>query len=336
MSSLSSQPRWGRMAIWVLGMASVAIWAQVRTGATATPQPLLDEPIKPLPSVQSLNLDERKVRLGERMFMDPRLSRDGTVACVSCHQMGKGGTDGAPRSTGIRQQLGGINAPSVFNAALHFKQFWDGRADNLIEQMDGVVHNPKEFDHTWPEIVTKLSSDTGLVNDFKAVYPGGLQALNIKDAIATYERSLLTPSRFDRYLLGEPNAISADEKKGYQLFKQYGCVACHQGVAVGGNMFQKFGVFNNYFGQRGNPTAADLGRYNVTKLESDKYVFKVPSLRNVALTAPYFHDGSVTTLDKAVDVMFVNQLGRPAPAEDKQLIVQFLRSLTGEKLETRP
>ena len=303
----------------------------------AAQNPLANEPITPLPSLKSLNLDERKIQLGEKLFFDTRLSKDNTVACVSCHAIDKDGADGRRTSVGIRLQEGPINAPTVFNSGFNFRQFWDGRAASLESQIDGVVHNPKEFDSSWPEILLKFiprfGSDSPLVAEFRAVYSDGMNERNAKDAIATYERSLITPSRFDRYLLGDGSAISADEKNGYQLFKQYGCVACHQGVNVGGNMFQKFGVFNQYFERRGNINTADFGRFNVTKRETDRFVFKVPSLRNVALTAPYFHDGSAKTLNEAVDVMFLNQIGRPAPEEDKRLIVLFLRSLTGSRFE---
>jgi len=148
---------------------------------------------------------------------------------------------------------------------------------------------------------------------------------------------LLTPSRFDRFLQGQEDAITVEEKAGYGKFKSYGCVACHQGINVGGNMFQKFGAVNDYFGKRGgNITEADLGRFKITGRETDRHVFKVPSLRNVALTAPYFHDGTATTLEQAVEVMFLHQLGRSAPQEDKRLIVQFLRSLTGERFGSVP
>jgi cytochrome c peroxidase len=168
------------------------------------------------------------------------------------------------------------------------------------------------------------------VAQFRAVYPDGLQPRHIQESIATFERSLITPSRFDRYLRGD-STRSTREKQGYQLFKNYGCVACHQGMGVGGNMYQTFGVLGNYFKDKGKITDADLGRYAVTKNEADRHVFKVPSLRNVELTAPYFHDGSAKTLDEAIDVMFRYQLGRTAPAADKALIVKFLKTLTGEK-----
>ena len=288
-----------------------------------------DEPIKPV--IAETNLDARKVALGDRLFHDKRLSKDNSMSCAGCHDLARGGVDGQAASTGVGGAKGPINSPTVFNSSRNIRQFWDGRAATLEEQAAGPVHNPKEMASNWAEVIGKLGQDAALVNQFKASYSDGLQPRNIQDAIATFERSLTTPNaRFDKFLLGDKTALSSDEHRGYQLFKTYGCVACHQGMNVGGNMFQTFGVMGDYFKQRGNPTEADLGRYNVTKNEADRHVFKVPSLRNVALTAPYFHDGSAKTLNDAVDVMFKHQLGRPASAQDKELIVKFLHTLTGE------
>jgi cytochrome c peroxidase len=306
---------------------SLAVLALAAAG-TASAQ-LADEPIKPLPA--KVNLDARKVSLGRTMFHDKRLSKDNSLSCASCHDISKGGIDGRQFAVGIKGQVGPINTPTVLNSGLNFRQFWNGRAGTLEEQAAGPVHNPGEMGSSWPEVLGKLGQDKAVLDQFKALYADGLQPRNIQDAIATFERSLITPSRFDRYLLGESNAISGDEKQGYQLFKNYGCVACHQGMGVGGNMYQTFGVLGNYFKDRGKVTDADLGRYSVTKNELDRHVFKVPSLRNVELTAPYFHDGSAKTLEEAIDVMFRYQLGRSAPAADKALIVKFLKTLTGEK-----
>jgi cytochrome c peroxidase len=289
-----------------------------------------DEPIKPLPL--KLTLDARKVELGKALFHDKRLSKDNSIACASCHDLAKGGADGKPTAVGIGGQVGPINTPTVLNSSFNFRQFWNGRAATLEEQAAGPVHNPGEMGSNWDEVLAKLRQDAALVGKFTAVYKDGLKPANIQDAIATFESSLVTPSRFDRFLRGELKAINENEARGYQLFKSYGCVACHQGVNVGGNMYQQFGVMDEYFKVRGKPiTEADLGRYAVTKLDSDRHVFKVPSLRNVELTAPYFHDGATRTLEEAVDVMFRYQLGRTAPASDKNLIVQFLKTLTGEK-----
>lgn len=300
-------------------------------------EPLVGEPLSPLPSLESLQLDPKKIKLGERLFHDTRFSRDKSTACASCHSLSKGGADGRKNSVGVRQQVGVINAPSVFNSGLNFRQFWDGRSESLEDQADRVIHDTRELDMNWADLLAILSTDAELVAEFKAAYPEhGLHATSIQNALASYQRSLLTPSRFDRYLLGDPKALDADELKGYQLFKDYGCVACHQGVNIGGNMFQKFGVMDDYFAKRGSISSADLGRFNVTQQEADKYVFKVPSLRNVALTAPYFHDGMTDTLEGAVDVMFRHQLGRTASAMDKQLIVKLLNSLSGETVGAKP
>jgi cytochrome c peroxidase len=288
-----------------------------------------DEPIKPIPL--EVKLDLKKVALGEKLFNDKRLSKDNSIACITCHGLTTGGVDRQQVSTGIGGAKGKINAPTVFNSGFNFRQFWDGHANSLEEQIIGPVHNPVEMGSSWQEVVAKLGKDDALTAEFKQAYADGLQTKNIQDALAVFERSLITPnSRFDKFLRGDKSALTADEHKGYQLFKSYGCVACHQGVNAGGNMFQLFGVMGDYFAKRGNLTEADNGRFNATKNPADKHMFKVPSLRNVALTAPYFHDGSAKTLSDAVDVMFRYQLGRPAPQADKDYIVKFLHTLTGE------
>jgi len=287
------------------------------------------EPIQPIPL--TLKQDPARSDIGRRLFSDARLSGNGRVSCASCHDVGNGGGDRRARSAGLHQQLAEVNTPTVLNAALNFKQFWNGRADTLEAQVDQVVQNPVEMGSTWADVIRKVAQDEGYKSAFAAAYKDGVTKANIENAIATYERTLITPnSRFDKYLRGDANAITAAEKLGYAKFKDFGCVACHQGVNVGGNMFQKFGVMGNYFEARGNPTRSDLGRYLVTGLEGDKNVFKVPSLRNVALTAPYFHDASAKTLEVAVDVMFRYQLGRVASKDDKESIIRFLETLTGE------
>ena len=315
----TNRKRWGGPAGLVLGLA---IWAGGGAASAA-------EPIEPLPL--RIELDAAKVALGDKLFHDKRLSRDGTIACASCHRLDSGGVDNTPVSTGIDGAKGSINAPTVLNSGFNFRQFWDGRARSLEEQAAGPIHNPIEMGSDWQQVLAKLRQDTALTAQAAAAYPQGLTEESIVDAIATFKSSLVTPAPFDRYLRGDSSAIDLSAARGYELFKDYGCVACHQGVNVGGNMFQVFGVMGDYFAKRGGPTEADLGRFNVTGLEADKHVFKVPSLRNVALTAPYFHDGSAATLEDAVDVMFRYQLGRSAPAEDKALIVEFLHTLTGDE-----
>ena len=303
-------------------------------GAQAPTPTTANQPIQPVP--QSLKQDGARARLGGRLFSDPSLSGNGRISCASCHDLSRAGADGLPHSPGLHGKMTAVNTPTVLNAALNFRQFWDGRADSLEMQVDQVIQNPDEMGGNWQDVLRKLSADPSYKASFAAIYKDGVTRANVQNAIATFERTLITPnSRFDRYLRGEADAISAAEKSGYAKFKQYGCVACHQGVNVGGNMFQKFGVMGDYFEGRGPLTPADLGRFQVTGLEADRQVFKVPSLRNVAITAPYFHDGSVASLQEAVDIMFRYQLGRVASAEDKASIILFLNTLTGEPV-SRP
>lgn len=290
----------------------------------------LDEPIKPIP--ETLNQDPARAEIGRRLFNDVRLSASNSLSCATCHNLAKGGADGRDYSFGFRGEATPVNTPTVLNAALNFKQFWNGRADTLEAQINVVVQSPIELGSKWDAVIVKLSQEAHYKEAFAAAYKDGITRANIANAIATYLRTLITPnSRFDKYLRGDRNAISDEEKAGYVKFKQYGCIACHQGVNVGGNMFQKFGVMGDYFANCGLPTEADLGRYLVTGEEDDKYVFKVPSLRNIALTAPYFHDGTAKTLDAAVNVMFTYQLGRVASNDDKAAIIKFLNTLTGDQ-----
>ena len=290
------------------------------------------EPIRPIP--EETGTDPEKVALGRALFHDPRLSKDNTTACVSCHDLGNGGDDGLRVSIGVEGKSGTINAPTVFNAGLNFTQFWDGRARTLEQQIDGPVQSAVEMGSLWPEVIAKLHEHESYPRRFNALYPDGINRKNVKDALAEFMRSLVTPnSRFDQWLRGDDGALTALEAHGYALFKHYGCVSCHQGANVGGNMFQVFGVLNEYFKRRGDITDADFGRYNITGNPADRHAFKVPSLRMAALTAPYLHDGSAETLRDAVDAMFEFQLGREAPDEDKEAIVAFIKTLAGENKE---
>ena len=293
------------------------------------------EPIRPIP--QSVEFDAEKAALGRALFHDPLLSKDDSVSCASCHDLRAGGSDGRRVSVGIEGKEGVINSPTVFNSGFNFKQFWDGRAGTLEDQVDGPVQSPIEMGSLWPDVVAKLYAHDEYPARFNALYPGGITRENVKGAIAEFMRSLTTPnSRFDRWLGGDESALTAHERQGYELFKSYGCVSCHQGANVGGNMFQVFGVINEYFKRRGNITEADMGRFNVTGNQKDRHSFKVPSLRMAALTAPYLHDGSAETLRDAVDAMFEFQLGREAPDGDKEAIVAFIRTLVGESEELSP
>jgi cytochrome c peroxidase len=274
--------------------------------------------------------DPRLVALGRKLFLDRRLSADDTLSCSSCHDFARGGADGRVGSLGIHGQVGGVNAPTVLNSGLNFLQFWDGRAPSLEEQVNGPLNNPSEMGSSWQQALPKLSADPDYTARFSALFPDGVSAENVRGAIAAFERTLVAvDSPFDRWLRGEPNALSAAEQAGYALFKGVGCIACHQGRNVGGNMFQRFGVFGDYFADRGHVTKADYGRYNVTGSEADRFVFRVPSLRYVAHTAPYFHDGSAATLPQAVQVMAKYQLGRALTEEQVASIVAFLKSLAG-------
>jgi cytochrome c peroxidase len=329
--------KWTNLLILIIGLFLLVVFWQyhqapqdpVMTLARARAAGASNEPIVPLPA--SFESDGRKVALGEKLFNDSLLSSDGTVSCASCHSLTEGGTDRLPRSVGVAGRIGSINAPTVFNSGFNSRQFWDGRAGTLEDQIDGPTHNPLELGSNWAQILEKLARSPEYVREFGAIYPDGIQERNVKAAIAAFERTLVTPnSRFDRYLNGEGDALTEEEKEGYRLFKIDGCVSCHQGINVGGNLFQKFGVMGDYFADRGRVTKADLGRFNVTGEEADRYVFKVPSLRNVELTAPYLHDGSAERLEDAVTIMSVYQLGRPLTVPERDAIVKFLKTLTGE------
>jgi cytochrome c peroxidase len=316
--------------LWVLGTgwgAGPGLQAPTPQTPTATPGP--QEPLVPLPL--TVAVDPSRVALGARLFQDVRLSGPNTMACTTCHQLARGGDDGQPRSPGVDGTLLPRNTPTVFNVAFDFALNWDGSLPTLEAQAERALLNPAVMQTTWPELLAKLQADPDYLGAFTAAYPDGLTPANVVDALASYERSLITPNaRFDRYLRGEHRALSAEEQRGYQLFKGYGCVACHQGVNIGGNLFQKFGIFPDRHGPFRPNADADPGRFSITGLARDRGVFRVPSLRNVAVTAPYFHDGHAATLAEAVDTMASVQLGRTLTDEEIDLIVQFLHTLTGD------
>jgi len=283
---------------------------------------LFSAPIKPIPN--EVKVDAKKVQLGKKLFFDPILSKDGTISCATCHDLQNGGDDGLKFSFGIRGQEGNINSPTVYNAVFNFRQFWDGRAKDLKEQVFGPIENPVEMGHSMDLTVKVLQKNTLYVKEFNAIYTDGITHQNVADAIAEFEKALITPdSPFDRYLKGDKEAISQKVKEGYHLFESKGCVICHHGVNVGGNFYNKFGIYKDV-------NSSSLGRYNITKREEDKYVFKVPSLRNIALTSPYMHDGRIHTLEDAVEFMTEHQLGRHMEPGEIDAIVVFLKSLTGE------
>ncbi|HGM7842894.1 TPA: cytochrome-c peroxidase [Serratia marcescens] len=302
----------------------------------STLEALRGQALQPLP--ESLPTNAQKVALGFRLFHDPRLSADNSISCAHCHQLGAGGVDGRVTSLGVNDQHGPINAPTVFNAALNFSQFWDGRAADLQQQAGGPPLNPIEMASTsWEQIIGKLDQDARLKADFQRVYADGFTGDNITDAIAEFEKTLLTPdSPFDRYLKGDDSALTAQQKRGYQLFRNNKCGTCHTGENLGGQSYEVMGLKADYFANRGNPTDADNGRYNVTKNEVDRHRFKTPTLRNVALTAPYFHDGSVTSLHQAVKDMLKYQVGVTLPDSDVDDLVALLDGMTGKYQPSAP
>ncbi len=275
-------------------------------------------------------MEQNKVALGKQLFEDVSLSKDNRLSCLSCHSFSTGGTDRTLHEVGGKE-FGAINTLTVFNSGFNFRLNWNGKFENLAAQVDGALQNPQEMGNKWEEVVNKLRQSPKYVQAFAQIYPDGLTQTNIKDAITTYEQSLYTPnSRFDQFLRGNKQALTAAEQEGYRIFKAYGCVSCHQGVNVGGNMFARFGVTGDYITNRGKIAKVDQGRFNVTKNEADRYVFRVASLRNVALTPPYFHDGSAQTLEQAIAVMAKYQLGRPLSKEQINLVAQLLSTLSGE------
>jgi cytochrome c peroxidase len=280
---------------------------------------------------ERVEADPRKVVLGRRLFHDTALSIDNTLSCASCHALDRGGTDRRVSSLGVRSQVGPINSPTVLNSRYNFVQFWDGRAADLRAQAAGPVANPAEMGNTWPNVVTTLGRSPDYVAAFRESYPaGGLSLENVCDAIATYEETLVTPSPVDRFLRGDDLALNDEQREGAVLFESVGCTTCHNGINVGGSSFQKMGAVRDYFALRGTAlTTADAGRFNFTHREADRHFFKVPTLRQVAETGPWFHDGHAATLEDAVRTMGAVQLGRDLDAAQVQRLAAFLRALTG-------
>src|SRR5690554_3862318 len=298
--------------------------------APVTADRLAQEPIKPIP--EAVIEEPDKVELGKKLFFEPRLSRSGFISCNSCHNLSRGGTDNLPTSIGHNWQEGPINSPTVLNASLHYTQFWDGRAETLQEQAAGPIDNPLEMASTHNLAVDVLRSIPDYVEMFKDVYGSeDITIDKVTDAVAEFEETLVTPnSRFDQWLLGDDDAISGQELRGYQTFKQIGCTACHYGEALGGKDFHRMGIVHEYLTEN-----ASLGRFEVTGDERDMLHFKVPSLRNVERTYPYFHDGAVWSLEEATQIMAYVQLGRELPEDDIADMVAFMKSLAGEMPELR-
>jgi cytochrome c peroxidase len=285
-----------------------------------------NEPIQPIVPPQQVNLG--MVELGKKLYFDPRLSKSGFISCNSCHNLSMGGTDNIPTSIGDKWQQGPINAPTVLNSSLNVAQFWDGRAADLKAQAGGPIANPGEMAFSHTLAIGVLESIPAYQREFKQIF--GKNKIDIEQvtlAIAEFEKTLVTPnSRFDQWLLGRKDALTADELAGYKLFKDSGCVACHNGPAVGGNSFQKMGIVQPY-----KASSPAEGRSAVTGKEIDRFSFKVPTLRNVEMTYPYFHDGAANTLAEAVDVMGRLQLGKTFTKDENAKVVAFLKTLTGDQ-----
>lgn len=300
------------------------------------------EPVCVLPAAEIT--DPAVVSLGERMFTDTRLSLDGTISCADCHVLETGGADHADErvSEGIDGLKGGVNAPTVYNSVFNIRQFWNGRAADLQEQASGPATNPVEMgDQTMEQVVERLSADKALVAEFLSLFPEeGLTPNTLTYAIAEFEKSLLTPdSPFDRYLSGDADAITESQKQGYEAFKKNACATCHTGVILGGKSFEQLCIYGDYFADRDAKlfdgakieyNSDDEGLKGFTGDDADLHKFKVPGLRNVALTAPYFHDGTFQTLDEAVVAMARYELGKELSTGDVQAIVDFMTSLTGK------
>lgn len=293
-----------------------------------TAQVNVDGPLQPLPTIVSIDQNWRA--LGKALFHSPLLSHDNSISCASCHDIQQGGDDNFPVSIGINSQIGIRNSPTVLNAALNFRQFWDGRESSLSEQIRGPIHNPVEMGSNFDDIVTKLSSDPTFNSAFLALDANGVTEENITYAIITYQNSLITNnSAIDRFLLGDKDALNEQQLRGLEKFKRFGCITCHQGRNIGGNIYQKLGRID----LAPQNLLLDKGRFNVTKDPNDLHVYKVPSLRNVARTAPYFHDGSISKLEDAVRIMAQLQLGMKMADEDVNDIVALLKSFNGTPSE---
>lgn len=271
---------------------------------------------------------EQQISLGRLLYFEPRLSKSRTISCNTCHPLTRYGADGQTTSEGYLGQHGERNAPSVYNAAGHFLQFWDGRAADVEEQAKGPVRNPVEMAMaSEQEVAAVLRSIPEYPAAFQRAFPRDKEPVsfdNMAAAIGAFERKLLTPARWDRFLQGDQTALTAAEKSGLQAFLAAGCQTCHAGAFVGGNAFQKLGLAKRY------PDTSDPGRYKVTHSEADRMLFKVPSLRNVAMTAPYFHHGKVESLHEAVRQMALYQRGVQLDEGKIQAIVSWLGALTGE------
>jgi cytochrome c peroxidase len=299
--------------VWIFWSVSLCLWAS-------------DPLFTPLP--EAVSVDTQKAKLGERLFHDPGLSKDGTISCATCHPLNRYGVDALPVSVGIKGQSGRFNAPTVYNAAFQLAQFWDGRANSLADQAGDPIVDPVEMGNDWSSVIEYLKTDTAYRETFRVLYDR-VSPEGVRDALAVFQKGLITPdSPFDRYLKGERSALNEPQRRGLELFRARGCVSCHNGINLGGNLYQRSGVMIPMPFTR--QADAWPGRMAITGEAADRFHMKVPPLRNVAQTAPYFHNGSVKTLSEAVELMGWHQLGRELKSDEVADLVAFLKSLTGK------
>ncbi|QWW72295.1 c-type cytochrome (plasmid) [Rhizobium sp. WYJ-E13] len=312
--------------VMIAFLVPLSFGAMKAGGRDANPR----EPLAPLQAPGPL--DPSRVALGEALFSDPILSGKNQLSCASCHDLGAGGTINRARTIGYMGRVHRFNAPTVFNVGNNYRLGWRGDFTSLEAQNEKVLLDENLMAATWPTLLQRLRDNNRYAMQFERAYGGVPTRAALLDALATFQRSLSTPnSAFDRYLEGNKAAMNTQELEGYRIFKDYGCASCHQGSNIGGNMFQKFGIFSSgSAGDRGSDNDGDLGRFTLTGQKQDIGVFRVPSLRNVAVTAPYFHDGRIGTLRDAVSLMARSQLGRTLTAEEVDALVAFLKTLTGE------
>jgi len=324
--------------------ASAASQAAVDSNAFPEDQELLKRAqgiFKPLPSAEEMQklrpFTEEQVKLGHQLWYEPRLSKGNTVSCNSCHNLATAGVDNLPTSQGHKGQFGGRNSPTALNAALLGMQFWDGRAADVEEQAGGPLVNPVEMANDSQEAAAaKIAKIPEYQELFKTAFheDGAVSFKNITTALGAFERTLLTPTKWDDYLKGNVNALNEQERKGVRAFMDNGCIACHSGVNLGGTTFQKFGLVQGPYWKFIEDPKQDKGRADVTKKAEDEFFFRAPGLRNVAKTYPYFHNGSVWELDKAVTIMGKAQLGKDLTPEETENIVAFLKTLSGSVSES--
>ena len=278
--------------------------------------------LRPIPKDIKINM--KIAKLGKKLFFDKNLSLDGTLSCNSCHNLSDNGASKTKYTKGVNGTYGKFNVPTVYNSIYNFRQFWDGRAKDLIDQAIQPITNPIEMGNTIKNVLKYLKNSKKYMELFSIAFNDKITKKNIAISIAEFEKYLITPnSAFDKYLRGDKSALNINTIRGYKLFQEKGCISCHNGMNIGGNLYNKLGIYNQI-------NSVELGRYNITHKDKDKYVFKVPSLRNVALTAPYMHDGRAKTLKDAINIMSKYQLGDILDNKEINYIIAFLKSLSGE------